>query len=158
MNLKVLKTITFPSYLMDNVKFVSYKIMPRAQNTHANVNAGFLFQFNINGTLDSATIVYGNINPTFTHATATETLLAGKDLFDDNVLQQALTSLSSELICDVIPPDPSPDYRKQLAMALFYKVSIDVPATKISIFKFRQFWRLLLLINYHRRTNQVVLF
>ncbi|KAJ3639859.1 hypothetical protein Zmor_003192 [Zophobas morio] len=133
MNLKVLKTITFPSYLMDNVKFVSYKIMPRAQNTHANVNAGFLFQFNINGTLDSATIVYGNINPTFTHATATETLLAGKDLFDDNVLQQALTSLSSELICDVIPPDPSPDYRKQLAMALFYKTVLAIaPADKLS--------------------------
>jgi xanthine dehydrogenase/oxidase len=121
MTLKVLKTVTFPSYL-DTVKFVSYKIMPRAQNSHAHVNAGFLFKFNINDTLDAATIVFGNINPTFIHATASEALLVGKDLFDDAILQQVYAALAKELIADVIPPDPSPDFRKQLAIALFYKV------------------------------------
>ena len=133
MTLKVVKTIVFPSYNVDNVKYVSYKIMPRAQNTHANVNAGFLFQFNTNGTLDSARIVYGNINPTFAHASETEKLLTGKNLFDNAVLQQAFASLLDELTCDLIPPDPSPEYRKQLAVALFYKVRTDTPTTKTAL-------------------------
>ncbi|KAJ3639857.1 hypothetical protein Zmor_003191 [Zophobas morio] len=133
MTLKVVKTIVFPSYNVDNVKYVSYKIMPRAQNTHANVNAGFLFQFNTNGTLDSARIVYGNINPTFAHASETEKLLTGKNLFDNAVLQQAFASLLDELTCDLIPPDPSPEYRKQLAVALFYKAVLSIaPADKLS--------------------------
>jgi xanthine dehydrogenase/oxidase len=132
MTLKVLKTVTFPSYL-DTVKFVSYKIMPRAQNSHAHVNAGFLFKFNINDTLDAATIVFGNINPTFIHATASEALLVGQNLFDDAILQQVYAALAKELIADVIPPDPSPDFRKQLAIALFYKAVLSIaPADKLS--------------------------
>lgn len=122
MNFKVLKTITFPSY-SDTVKYVSYKIMPRAQNSHAHINAGFLFKFNANSNLDSATIVYGNINPTFIHATETEMILTGKNLFDNSLLQLVFTSLSQELVTDVIPPDPTPEFRKQLAIALFYKVN-----------------------------------
>jgi len=42
--------------------------MPRAQNAHAYVNAGFLFRLNVkNGgkVLAKPTIVYGGINPQF---------------------------------------------------------------------------------------------
>jgi len=42
--------------------------MPRAQNAHAYVNAGFLFRMNVhNGgkVLTKPTIVYGGINPQF---------------------------------------------------------------------------------------------
>ncbi|EFA13013.1 xanthine dehydrogenase/oxidase [Tribolium castaneum] len=132
MTLKVLKTITFPSY-PDTVKYVSYKIMPRAQNSHAHVNAGFFFKFSTDSILESATIVYGNINPTFIHASESEKLLAGKNLFDNNTLQQVFATLSKELITDVIPPDPTPEFRKQLAIALFYKAVLTVaPPDKLS--------------------------
>jgi len=42
--------------------------MPRAQNAHAYVNAGFLFKLNVNNggkVLAKPTIVYGGINPQF---------------------------------------------------------------------------------------------
>jgi len=42
--------------------------MPRAQNAHAYVNAGFLFRLNVNNggkVLEKPTIVYGGINPLF---------------------------------------------------------------------------------------------
>jgi hypothetical protein len=42
--------------------------MPRAQNAHACVNAGFLFRLNVNNggkVLSKPTIVYGGINPQF---------------------------------------------------------------------------------------------
>ena len=44
------------------------QIMPRAQNAHAYVNAGFLFRLNVkNGgkVLEKPSIVYGGINPQF---------------------------------------------------------------------------------------------
>ena len=42
--------------------------MPRAQNAHAYVNAGFLFKMNVvndGKVLAKPTIVYGGINPQF---------------------------------------------------------------------------------------------
>jgi len=42
--------------------------MPRAQNAHAYVNAGFLFRLNVNNggkVLAKPTILYGGINPQF---------------------------------------------------------------------------------------------
>ena len=42
--------------------------MPRAQNAHAYVNAGFLFRMKVNDggkVLGKPTIVYGGINPQF---------------------------------------------------------------------------------------------
>jgi hypothetical protein len=42
------------------------KIMPREQNAHAIVNAGFLFNLNNNGTLlTKPNIIFGGINPHF---------------------------------------------------------------------------------------------
>ena len=44
------------------------QIMPRAQNAHAYVNAGFLFRMKVNDggkVLGKPTIVYGGINPQF---------------------------------------------------------------------------------------------
>ncbi|XP_044257084.1 indole-3-acetaldehyde oxidase-like isoform X1 [Tribolium madens] len=132
MKLKILQNIVFPEYTT-NVKFVSYKIMPRAQNTHAHVNAGFLFKFE-NDLIQEARIIYGNINPTLVHAIETEKFLVGKHLFDNSVLQQAYGILSTELDPNLIPPDPSPEFRKQLAIALFYKAILTIaPSDKISL-------------------------
>lgn len=95
--------------------------MPRAQNAHAIVNAGFLYKLK-DGVVENASIVYGNINEKFIHATGTENYLKGKKLFDNATLQGAYGELSKELLTDDVPPDPTPAFRKQLAIALFYKV------------------------------------
>lgn len=106
------------------------QIMPRAQNAHAFLNAGFLYKFNSSRTnIISATICYGGINPTFVHATATEAYLVGKNLFTNSVLQGALNLLNSEITPDFIPPDKSPEFRKNLAMSLFYKSVLSLCPT-----------------------------
>ncbi|CAG9123156.1 unnamed protein product [Plutella xylostella] len=100
----------------------TYKIMPRSQNSHAAVNAGFLFKFNQQTNLiERASIVFGSIYPKFNHAVKTEAALVGKDLYTDATLQLALKTLSEELDPEEAPPEPSAEYRKMLAIALFYK-------------------------------------
>lgn len=96
--------------------------MPRAQNAHAFVNAGFLYQFNSDKTsILSATICYGGINPTFIHATNTENYLIGLNLFTNTVIQGALNTLDTEISPDWVLPDTSPEFRKDLAFGLIYK-------------------------------------
>lgn len=97
--------------------------MPRAQNTHAMVNAGFLFHLDRNYIVESAVIVYGNINPQFVHAEKAENILMGKTLFENKALADALASLNDEIKAQDMPPEASPEYRKGLALALFYKVN-----------------------------------
>lgn len=99
--------------------------MPRSQNAHAHVNAGFIFKFGKDTKIESASIVYGAITPEFVHASKTEAALVGKDLYTNETLQLALKTLSSEINPDVMPAEPSPEYRKMLALSLFYKVNIN---------------------------------
>lgn len=98
--------------------------MPRAQNAHAYVNAGFLIEYK-NDIVLSIRICFGGISPEFIHATKTEEFLRGKDLYTNEILQAALSSLSDEMHPDWILPDASPDYRKNLALSLFYKFVIS---------------------------------
>ena len=96
--------------------------MKRAQNCHATVNAGFLMKLQRNSTIvQTATMCFGGINPQFVHATNTETYLIGKDLFTTEVIQGALQVLENELKPDSVLPEPSAQYRKEVAMALLYK-------------------------------------
>lgn len=96
--------------------------MPRAQNAHALVNAGFLVQMNDHGEVQFVNIVYGNVKGSFVHATKTEQYLKDKYLFDDSILQTAFQYLDQEIKPDYVLPDAAPEFRKQLAIALFYKV------------------------------------
>ncbi|XP_071054779.1 xanthine dehydrogenase-like [Onthophagus taurus] len=125
MKQKVIKEVTFPplntSYLFD-----SYKIMPRAQNAHAMVNAAFLLQLNGNSVVENARIVYGGINPKFIHATELESTIKNKKLFDDAFLQSCYKTLDDELNPDYVLPDPKPEFRKGLAIALFYKYVLSI--------------------------------
>lgn len=99
--------------------------MPRAQNAHAFVNAGFLFEFNNDKSkIQSARICFGGIDPKFTHANVTEKFLIGTNLYTNETLQDALKSLKAEIVPDWIEPDASPEYRMNLALALFYKFVI----------------------------------
>lgn len=107
--------------------------MIRAQNAHAIVNAAFLMKFKADQTVDAATICFGGINPNFTHASATENLCVGKDLFTNETLKTILASLNDEIKPDWILPDASPEYRKNLAIALFYRFVLHIsPNTRVS--------------------------
>ncbi|XP_066250724.1 xanthine dehydrogenase-like isoform X1 [Euwallacea similis] len=133
MNKKVIKQIIVPGLDPKKYYFGSYKIMNRAQNTHAVVNAGFLFALSSRGVVNSASIVYGAINTAFEHASNTEALLKGLTLFDNKTLQKAFSSLDQELVPDIEPPDPSPECRKLLAINLFYKYVLSIaPKSKVS--------------------------
>ncbi|GAB0100743.1 xanthine dehydrogenase [Sergentomyia squamirostris] len=127
MRKRVLIRVTLPPLHPDKYSLVTYKIMPRAQNAHAIINAGFLFKFNPDrSTVQQARICYGGVNPRFVHATNTENLLASKNLFANETLCLLMASLSEELKFDWILPDNSPRYRKMLAMGLLYKAILSL--------------------------------
>jgi xanthine dehydrogenase/oxidase len=109
----------------DNVSLLkTFKIMPRSQNAHAYVNAGFRFNIDSFSSMICTTkpsIVFGGIARCFIHADQTESYLIGKKLNDNQVLQRAFQILSNELVCDEDPVLASSDYRKSLAISLFYK-------------------------------------
>ena len=51
--------------------------------------------------------------------------MIGKTLTDPNTLKGALKNLSNEIKPNSPPASASPDYRKNLALSLFYKVLIS---------------------------------
>ncbi|KAL0829108.1 hypothetical protein ABMA28_003962 [Loxostege sticticalis] len=119
---KIIYNVMLPPLDNKYYKFVSFKIMPRSQNAHAIVNAGFQFKMDeSNSTVKEARMVFGNLSPEFIRAKTTEKLLIGKKLFTNDTLQSALKSLEKEIVVIEHPPDDSAAYRKQLALALFYK-------------------------------------
>lgn len=100
--------------------------MPRSQNAHAIVNAGFLWKFKQNSSiLEKATIVYGGISPNFIHASKTESILSNTDPFSDETIQEALKTLYDEVKPENSPTEPSASYRRMLAVSLYYKVRLD---------------------------------
>uniref|UniRef100_A0A182PHL5 Indole-3-acetaldehyde oxidase n=1 Tax=Anopheles epiroticus TaxID=199890 RepID=A0A182PHL5_9DIPT len=123
----ILTSIRLPPHDHVSTTLRSYKIMPVAQNSRAYVNAAFLLKLCPEQKLCTAiTICYGGINPSFVHASQTESFLTGKSLFTDGILSQTLTVLERELKPDWVLPDASPSYRKQLALSLFYRFALSV--------------------------------
>lgn len=139
---KIIYSIEIPKLSSDYV-YRSYKVMPRAQNAHAHVNAGFLWKIGKNEIVEKPNIIFGGIRKDFVslviikhfifmirnkfsfwqqHATNTEDYLTGKKINDNGVLQKALQLLESELKPDHVLPDYSPSFRTKLACGLFYKV------------------------------------
>ncbi|XP_052748813.1 uncharacterized protein LOC113513041 [Galleria mellonella] len=104
----------------------TYKIMARAQNVHAIVNAGFLFKLDTSNKIVSTNIVYGSMSPTFVNAVQTERALKDSQLYNEETLQKALSVLNTELSPDVDPPEASPQCRKTIALALFYKALLSL--------------------------------
>ncbi|XP_049767938.1 uncharacterized protein LOC126101302 [Schistocerca cancellata] len=128
MNHKIIKNITLPSY-DDSYYFKTYKIMPRAQNSHAYVNAGFLFKLDVNDVgkvICKPRIVFGGIHCDLIHATELEQYLKGENIYESSTIQQALRILDSEIQPEKMPPEASPEYRKGLAVALFYKFVLSI--------------------------------
>jgi len=102
----------------------TFKIMPRSSNAHAYVNAGFLALVDKSNNFrieQKPTVVFGGINSTFIHATSTEEFLIGRNMNDHEMFTEALTILAEELDPAFDEVLASQQYRKQLAMGLFYK-------------------------------------
>jgi len=132
MNRKVVSAFILPSYPRQKFIFESYKIMPRAQNAHAYVNAAFLVGLDPSSAkVSSARLCFGGINANFVHAEAVESYLVGKTIFDELVVSQALRSLSSHLKADVMPGETSQEYREKLAQGLLYKFLLSRAPTGV---------------------------
>ncbi|KAF4522205.1 hypothetical protein B566_EDAN007356 [Ephemera danica] len=134
MNKKLILSITFPFILQNTHSLRTFKIAPRAQNAHAIVNAGFLFTFQDSThwrVIDQPRIVYGGINPTFVHASNLETYLTGKNLLNASSVANGLAELGRQLNPDHVLPDASPEYRKHLAEAIFYKFLLNLDSKKV---------------------------
>lgn len=99
--------------------------MPRAQNSHAFVNAAFLFKVT-DSKIEEARICFGGINPSFTRPLETESLIQGKELSSDTSFIDVFEKLLDELKPDSVLTDPSPEYRKTLAAGLFYKLLLTM--------------------------------
>ncbi|KAL4715613.1 hypothetical protein ACJJTC_006192, partial [Scirpophaga incertulas] len=117
---KIIYSVILPP-LNDEYKLVTYKIMPKAQNAHAIVNSGFLYKLDKTGEVKECKIVYGGLSPEFNRASKTEESLLGKQLFTNETLQLAVKILEDEIIAVDTSIEPSADYRKRLAIGLFYK-------------------------------------
>lgn len=98
--------------------------MPRSQNAAAIVNAAFLYRMKNKETVTEVSIVFGGLSKKKIHAEETEKYILGKNIFTNEVLQEALKVLENELIVEPNPPEPSVEFRKKLALGLFYKVRI----------------------------------
>ncbi|KAK2583672.1 hypothetical protein KPH14_009602 [Odynerus spinipes] len=130
---KIIYSIILPA-LDSSYEFRSYKIMPRAQNAHAHVNAGFLFKLDGTGkVLEKPNIIFGGIREDFTHATRTQDFLVNKSIFDKNVLKTAIDTLDGELNPNHVLPDYSPEFRKTLAEGLFYKFVLSIRPEMIDL-------------------------
>ncbi|CAB3227927.1 unnamed protein product [Arctia plantaginis] len=117
----IIRNVMLPP-LTNDYKLITFKIMPRSQNAHALVNAGFLYKLrSSNNTVKQARIVIGALSPSFIRASATEKYLEGKKLFTNETLQAALKIMEQELVVVDNPPNPSVDYRRRVALGLFYK-------------------------------------
>ncbi|XP_016952768.1 uncharacterized protein LOC108026363 [Drosophila biarmipes] len=117
----LLKAFILPAYPKDNYIYDSYKIMPRAQNAHAYVNAAFLLELDTDSKVKKARICFGGIRPDFVHASVIEKLLLGQSPYETNLVEQTFTKLEDLIKPDEVLPDASPIYRSKLACGLFYK-------------------------------------
>lgn len=103
--------------------------MTTAQNSNALVSAGFLLKLE-NNIVQSASLVYECLTDTFFRAKTTENFLIGKKLFDNCTLQSAYKNLANEISPISNELNTSPEFRRQLAVSLFYKVNFFLIKTK----------------------------
>ncbi|XP_026494618.2 uncharacterized protein LOC113399655 [Vanessa tameamea] len=133
MKRKIILNIMLPPF-SQSCSLKTFKIMPRAQNAHAIINAGFLLKFQHNSNLiEKATIVYGGISQSFIHAEKSEAILVGRDPYTNETLQLVLKNLKEELQPEENYPEPTAAFRKMLALALFYKAILSLcPNEKVN--------------------------
>lgn len=127
----VIKKIIIP-FLSEEYSLRTFKVMPRAQNVYAYVNAGFLFKFDKHFKVtEKPNIVYGGVSSTFVHADKTETYFIGKNLLDEKIFKAGISILAQEINPHEKGFNGSASYRKKLALNLFYKYVLRLDPGKI---------------------------
>ncbi|KAG8312527.1 hypothetical protein J6590_020448 [Homalodisca vitripennis] len=129
MNKKVILQILLPPLNALTYVVKTYKITPRAENAIAYVNGGFKFCVKKEEgyrVLEQPSILFGGINPRFTHAYLTENFYTGKYLMDVSTLQAALKILCKEVQPDYKLPDSKPEFRRGLTLAILYRVVLSL--------------------------------
>lgn len=132
MDQKIILKVNLPQLDNANFQLKTFKIMKRAQNTHAYVNAGFLIEFAEDKiTVKSCNLCFGGINEHFTNAVNTEKALFGKKLFSNETLKLAFATLDKEFQSITwVLPEADPQYRKNLAVSLLYKAILQLAPSK----------------------------
>ncbi|CAH0726811.1 unnamed protein product, partial [Brenthis ino] len=133
---KIIKNILMPPFSREN-KLVSFKVSARPRNAYAIVNAAFFYKLSQNNTVQKCRIAYGGLSPNFSRAKNTENMLLGKILFKNSTLKNASTVLSQELVVKENASDSSVQYRKQLALGLFYKDLLQLCPDDILILNYK---------------------
>ncbi|XP_041363518.1 xanthine dehydrogenase-like [Gigantopelta aegis] len=114
--------------LTNKHKLRLFKIMPRSQNSYAYLNAGFLI--NIDAwklqVLGKPSIVFGGISESMMHAEKTESYMKGKDLTDAIMMKHILELLRREIKPTKNERQPSPEYRHDVAVHLFFKFMLEI--------------------------------
>ncbi|CAH2260610.1 jg18282 [Pararge aegeria aegeria] len=134
--LKIFKTLAdsegfrYLQVLHDHIEKVAHvtvrNIMPRFQNAHALVHAGFLYKIDERSTVIDSRIVYSGLSATITRAYETELYLRGKVLFTNETLQCAVDILKKELVFVNNLLDPPVMYKLQVSLGLFYKGLLEL--------------------------------
>ena len=130
MDRKVISGIEFPQF-EETVKFASFKITPRKENSHAYINAAFKYNLDSSFTItELPSIIFGGYGADLTHALLTEDYLIGRKLNEQGVLD-AVVAQYLQLDLDASTPDLDPvlsdiEYRTRLVKSLFYKGVLSV--------------------------------
>jgi xanthine dehydrogenase/oxidase len=112
--------------------------MPRAQNSYSYLNAAFLLKFaDQNEQVESAKICYGGVSEYFIHAEKTEKFLIGKNIFTNETFTEACEKLAAEIDPENSLTQASVEYRKHLAISLFYKFVLNIAPEKSVDSKFQ---------------------
>jgi xanthine dehydrogenase/oxidase len=119
---KLIVSMEIP-FLNKDERLRTFKVMPRAQNAHAYVNAGFRIKCDpaSSSVIGIPSCVFGGISEHKIHAQEMETFLSGRFLKDQDTLQGALAVLEKELQPSGLSVEAVPEYRRSLACSLFYK-------------------------------------
>lgn len=122
---KIVTKIILPAH-DPSTKIKMFKIMQRAQNSKALMNAGFLMKLSEEDVVQSASICFGCINESFIHAKQLEKHLIGKEISSNETLQSCLQILDEELKVIGNSFNADPQYRKLLAKGLFYRYVLSI--------------------------------
>ncbi|XP_061392391.1 uncharacterized protein LOC133327874 [Musca vetustissima] len=130
----IIVSFELPAFPIERFIFRSYKIMPRAQNAHAYVNAAFLLELEPNRTnkIVNSRICFGGISPNFVHASTIEGILRGQCFYDKTVVQQIFSEMPTTIQPNEVLTEASPKYRRKLASGILLKFLLETaPAERV---------------------------
>ncbi|XP_076806780.1 uncharacterized protein LOC143450217 isoform X1 [Clavelina lepadiformis] len=121
-NDKVLLSVTLPKLDDIKLKFKTFKVMPRSQNSYAYVAAAFRAGLaSDEDRIENCVVVFGGLGSAFARAQQTECYLKGKQTNSMETLKNALNILSDEIKNVTLEK-----YEYNLALGLFYKFYLSL--------------------------------